>query len=135
MTPEQRILLRHSFEKLVPMPKQFGRAFYERLFELDPSLRALFKGDLDRQASMLANALTLAVVQLTEDGRIPPTIRELGRRHGDYGVADASYDTFGEALAWTFEQRLGEEFTPKLRAAWNEAYRALAAAMRQAAAD
>jgi len=135
MTPEQQVLLRDSFVKLVPLPKRFGHAFYERLFELDPSLRTLFRDDLDRQASMLANALTLVVVQLAEDGRVPPTLRELGRRHRGYGVSDLSYETFDEALAWTFEQRLGDQYTPELREAWNEAYRVLSTAMRQAAED
>jgi hemoglobin-like flavoprotein len=133
MTGEQKVLLRQSFEKLVPLPKRFGLLFYQRLFELDPELRRLFRGDLDRQASMLAEALALGVLQLIDEEKISGHIRQLGARHHRYGVLDGHYDTFGQALLWTFEQRLGAEFTPTVRDAWLEAWEQLAEAMRAAA--
>lgn len=135
MTPHQRVLLRQTFESMVPLPRRFGLQFYERLFELDPELRPLFQGDGDRQATMLINALTLAVLRLLDDGRASATVRQLGERHRDYGVLDGHYDTFGAALLWTFEQRLGDRFTPELRDAWSEAWSEIAGAMRQAAAE
>ena len=61
-------------------------------------------------------------------------MRELGKRHANYGIDDASYETFGKALAWTFERTLGDEFTPKVRAAWEEAYQMLSQAMRSTTA-
>jgi len=130
MTREQRILLRQTFENLVPLPRNFGRLFYQRLFELDPSLRELFHGDLDRQASMLVQALALSVLNLIDEGRVSGTVVDLGSRHYRYGVATRHYATFGEALVWTLEQRLGDGFTPELREAWQEAYRELATAMQ-----
>jgi len=133
MTSEQRILLRETFENLMPLPKRFGVAFYARLFALDPGLRHLFRGDVDRQASMLAEALTLAVMQLIDQGKVSDEIRELGRRHRAYGVADDHYATFGAALLSTFEESLGAAFTPPTREAWSEAWDQLAAAMRAAA--
>jgi hemoglobin-like flavoprotein len=134
MTREQRILLRQVFEEeLVPLPRKFGALFYQRLFELDPGLRQLFRGDLDRQASMLAEALALAVLQLIDEGKISGHVRRLGATHAGYGVTDADYATFGAALLWTFEQRLGPKLTPPVRAAWIEAWEQLAAAMQDAA--
>jgi hemoglobin-like flavoprotein len=135
MTPSQRVLLRQTFERMVPLPRRFGLQFYERLFHLDPGLRAIFRGDPDRQATMLVNALTLAVLRLVDEGRASQTTRDLGARHRDYGVEDGDYDTFGEALIWTFEQRLGDGFTPELRSAWQEAWSEIAAAMRSAGAS
>lgn len=129
MTPEQRILLRQTFENLMPLPKRFGVSFYERLFARDPRLRSLFRGDADRQASMLAEALTLAVVQLIDQGRVSEDIRRLGRRHRGYGVEDGHYASFGAALLETFETMLGATFTPPLRAAWSEAWSQLSKAM------
>ncbi|HLF55864.1 MAG TPA: globin domain-containing protein [Thermoanaerobaculia bacterium] len=133
MTYEQRILLRQTFEELVPLPKRFGLLFYQRLFELDPGLRPLFRGDIDRQASMLAEALALAVFLLVDEGKVSGHVQQLGARHHAYGVVDGHYETFGAALLWTFEQRLGAEFTPKVREAWLEAWEQLAAAMQTAA--
>lgn len=132
MTPSQRDLLRQTFESMVPLPRRFGLAFYDRLFELDPALRQLFRGDAERQATMLVNALTLAVLRLIDEGRASKAVQELGARHRAYGVLDGHYETFGEALLWAFEQRLGDRFTPELRAAWSEAWSEIAAAMRAA---
>jgi len=135
MTEEQRQLLRQSFEGFVPLPRRFGRLFYERLFELDPALRRLFKGDPDIQASMLADALTLAVLQLIDEGKVGESVRLIARRHVRYGVLDRHYRTFGEALLWTLEKRLGAAFTPEVAEVWEAAWKILARAMQDAARD
>jgi hemoglobin-like flavoprotein len=135
MTREQRILLRQTFENLIPLPRKFGVLFYQRLFELDPSLRDLFRGEMDQQASMLVQALALSVLKLIDEGRVSGTVTELGARHEGYGVLAAHYGTFGAALVWTLEQRLGDGFTPAIREAWEEAYRELAVAMQRAGSD
>lgn len=135
MTGEQKLLLRQMFEKLIPLPRKFGRLFYERLFELDPGIQRMFRGDIDQQASMLAEALALGVLQLIDEEKISGHIRTLGARHHGYGVADGHYDTFGAALTWALEQRLGESFTPAHRKAWLEAWELLAEGMRVAARD
>lgn len=132
MTPEQRLLLRETFESLIPLSTRFGRRFYEKLFELDPNLRSLFRGDADRQASMLGEALTLAVLHLVDEGRVSGEIRRLGARHRTYGVDEVHYATFGAALVATLEERRGEAFTPAMSAAWSEAWSELSAAMQEA---
>jgi len=133
MTPEQLQNLRQSFEDLMPLPNGFGAAFYERLFALDPSLRSLFRGNLEEQATMFANALTLAMMNMSNDGRLSRAVGELGGRHGRYGVRPEHYETFGTALIDTVAERLGDRFSPATRLAWQEAYRMLAAAMVAAA--
>lgn len=46
MTNEQIELVTESFEKIAPRADEAAALFYRRLFELDPGLRFLFKGDL-----------------------------------------------------------------------------------------
>jgi hemoglobin-like flavoprotein len=133
MTPSQRRLLRQTFESMVPLPRQFGLLFYQRLFETAPQLRPLFHGNAERQATMLVNSLTLAVLNIVDEERASNAIRDLGARHREYGVRDDQYDSFGAALEWTFSQRLGDGFTPELRAAWNEAWHEIARTMKAAA--
>jgi hemoglobin-like flavoprotein len=133
MTPEQKVLLRSTFERLVPLPKKLGQLFYQRLFELDPNLRLLFRGDMDVQATMLTEALALGVLQLIDEDRVSGHIRELAIRHRRYGVVDRHYDAFGQAMLWALEQRFGERWTPAHREAWNEAWEQLSTAMRRAA--
>ena len=81
---------------------------------------------------MLAEALTLAVLHLINEGMVSHEIRRLGSRHKSYGVVDAHYATFGAALVAVLEERLGTAFTPQIRAAWIEAWTELSAAMQAA---
>jgi len=135
MNAHQRTLVKGTFDDLRPVPKSAGLTFYTRLFELDPSLRRLFKGNLENQASMFVTALNMAVLQLVEQGFVPQSVRELGARHAGYGVEPSHYATFGEALLRTLADLLGERFTPEVREAWTEAYETLAVAMKQAEAE
>ena len=112
-----------------------GRAFYEILFELDPSLRALFSGDLENQGAMFIGALGLAVMGMDGVGTVDASVFDLGRRHVLYGVKDAHFATFGEALMRTLALQLGPEFTPEVAAAWRKAFERLGAAMKEAAAE
>jgi hemoglobin-like flavoprotein len=54
---------------------------------------------------------------------------DLGQRHKGYGMAAAHYAPVGAALLWTLEKGLGPDFTPEVKAAWNETYTALAGVM------
>lgn len=49
MTAEQKRLVQASFAKVQPIADAAAAMFYARLFELDPSVRPLFKTDLTEQ--------------------------------------------------------------------------------------
>ena len=57
MTPQQIALVRDSFAKVVPIKEQAAALFYDRLFALDPSTRALFRGDMKSQGAKLMAAI------------------------------------------------------------------------------
>jgi len=135
MNNEQKLLVQASFGKVVPIADVAAGLFYGRLFELDPSLRHLFRGDLKAQGRKLMHMLSVAVAGLDDLDRLVPAVRALGRRHVGYGVSDAHYATVGSALLWTLEQGLGAEFTPSVRAAWTAVYTVLAEVMQQAAGE
>jgi hemoglobin-like flavoprotein len=134
MTPENQALVRDSFAKVVPIAPQAAALFYGRLFVLDPSLRPLFKGDMDEQGRKLMAMIGTAVANLRNLEVIVPAVQDLGRRHAGYGVQPAHYDTVAAALLWTLGQGLGDAFTPPVEAAWTEAYTTLATVMKDAAA-
>ena len=46
MTPEQVQLVRSTFAKVATIKEEAAALFYRRLFELDPSLRPMFKADM-----------------------------------------------------------------------------------------
>ena len=135
MTPRQIDLVQGTWQKVLPIRETAAGLFYGRLFELDPALRDLFKGDLEEQGRKLMAMLTMTVNGLTRLEAIVPAVADLGRRHAGYGVTDADYDTVASALLWTLEQGLGAEFTAEVKEAWAGAYTLLAATMKQAAAD
>jgi len=133
MTPAQIEIVQASFAKVVPMADAASQLFYHRLFHLDPSLRALFKGDMKRQGRMLMQMIGTAVQGLSKPEQILPAVQALGQRHAGYGVQKSHYATVGEALLWTLEEGLGADFTPEARDAWAAAYGLLAGVMQQAA--
>ena len=134
MTPENQALVRDSFAKVVPIAPQAAALFYDRLFELDPSLKPLFKGDMAEQGRKLMAMIGIAVANLDKLETIVPAVQDLGRRHASYAVQPAHYDTVASALLWTLGQGLGSDFTPPVEAAWTEAYTILATVMKDAAA-
>ena len=134
MLASQVALVQSSFNKLAPIFDVAARIFYDRLFQLDPSLRRLFT-DRRVQEKKLMDALSIIIGNLTRPDRIVPGLRALGRRHVAYGVQNRDYATFGEALLWTLEQGLGDAFTAEARRAWAAAYHLLSSTMKEAAAD
>jgi hemoglobin-like flavoprotein len=135
MTPEQAQLVKSSFAKVAATKEHAAALFYRRLFELDPSLRPLFKGDMAAQGAKLMAALSTVVASLDRLEKILPAVRDLGRRHATYGVRPDHYATVGDALIWTLEQGLGADFTREMRRAWTDAYVHLAWTMIAAAED
>ena len=135
MTPEQKILVTQSFEQVLPIADLAASLFYSRLFELDPALRPLFRGDMREQGRKLMLMLRVAVANLNRLDVLIPAVRQLGARHEAYGVQPAHYATVGAALLWTLEQGLGPAFTPEVHAAWTAVYTTLAEIMQQAAAE
>lgn len=134
MTPQQVVLVQTSWQKVVPIKEKAAELFYGKLFELDPALKPMFKGDMAEQGRKLTAMLNTVVVKLDNLGEIVPAVQELGKRHVAYGVDDAHYDTVGAALLWTLGAGLGDAFTPEVKEAWTKAYVTLAGAMKEAAA-
>jgi len=134
MQSQQVKLVQTSFDKVLPIADVAADIFYSRLFELDPSLRRLFSGDMKLQGKKLMDSLRMVVGNLDKLDRVIPGVRALGERHVAYGVEEHHYDTVGEALLWTLERGLGDAFTDDVRDAWATAYTLLAMTMKSAAA-
>lgn len=135
MTPAQIDAVKTSFAAVMPIADQAGMLFYERLFTLDPSLRPLFKGDIEVQSKVLMQMIATAVGSLDRLETILPAVKALGVRHAGYGVIEPHYQTVGDALLWTLERGLGTAFTPEVSEAWVAAYAVLAETMQTAARE
>lgn len=135
MTPEQKELVQSNWQDVAPISEKAAELFYGKLFELDPDVRSMFKGDMKEQGKKLMQMLGVAVAGLDNLGELTPAVAALGKRHVGYGVADSHYATVGAALLWTLEQGLGEKFTAEAKEAWTVVYTTLADVMKTAAAE
>jgi hemoglobin-like flavoprotein len=134
MNRQQIELVQRTFALAAPMADEVASTFYQRLFELDPTLRPLFRGEIHQQGAKLMTVLALAVRGLDRPETIVAAVRRLGERHVHYGVQPHHYATVGEALLWTLGHIFGPAFTADVAAAWGAAYQLLAGLMQEAAA-
>ena len=135
LSPAQKTLVQESFDAIRPIGDDAAAIFYARLFELDPSLRKMFAGDMAEQRRKLMQMLTAAVKGLDRFDQLVPVVQDLGRRHAAYGVTDAHYDTVGAALLWTLQKGLGSAFDNDVEQAWAAVYGLLASTMQEAAKE
>jgi hemoglobin-like flavoprotein len=133
MTPEHVRTVQSTWTKVLPIREIAARLFCERLLETDPSLSCLFRGDIRQQGAKLIQVIDAAVNALSRLDRIAPLMQVIGRRYADRGVDDHHFGMVGEALLWTLDKGLGDEFTTKVKDAWATVYGELAATMQEAA--
>ncbi len=135
LTDRQRALVRETWGAVTLIAPTAAALFYDRLFEIDPSLRRLFvHADMTEQGTKLTQMIGVAVAGLDRLDTLVPAVEALGRRHTGFGVRDEHYATVGAALLWTLGQGLGAAFTDEAREAWTATYGTLAGVMRRAAA-
>src|SRR5262245_20526792 len=132
VTDTQKALVQTTFATIAPIADDAAVLFYQRLFEIAPELRPLFRGDMSEQRKKLMQMLTAAVKGLDRLEQLVPVVQDLGRRHAHYGVEDKDYDTVGAALLWTLEMGLGAAFTAEVKDAWATVYGVLATTMKNA---
>ena len=135
LTLAQKTLVQDTFATIAPIADDAAALFYRRLFELDPSLERMFRGNMAEQRKKLMQMLTAAVKGLDRLDQLVPVVEQLGRRHAGYGVTDAHYDTVGSALLWTLDMGLGRAFTAEVKDAWATVYGLLATTMKEAARE
>ena len=149
-------LLEQSFEAIKPNAEEFVNSFYENLLAANPEAKPLFDPSADsfvssfyenllaanpeakplfdttnmaEQKKKLLNSLVLVVENLRMPEVLDSALRGLGARHVKYGVLLEHYPLVGSALLTTFEQYLGEKWTPKVKQAWADAYEVLSQIM------
>lgn len=130
ITARQITLVQDSFARVAPIADQAAEIFYNKLFEYDPSLRKLFKGDMSEQGRKLMATLGVAVKSLTDLNSLVPVLQKLADRHIDYGVKAEDYTPVGNALLYALKQGLGDEFSPDVREAWVETFRIVSQTMK-----
>ena len=95
ITAIQKKLVQDSFTKVEPIADQAAEIFYNKLFEFDPSLRRMFKGDMKEQGKKLMSTLKIAVRSLDDIDNLIPVLQNLAATHVGYGVTVDDYTPVG----------------------------------------
>lgn len=129
MTNRQIQLVKDSWNYVAPISDVAADLFYNRLFEVAPGVRPLFKGDIRQQGHKLMGMLSMIVSKLDSLEILLDEIKKLAQRHNKYGAHPAHYQVVGECLIWTLAKGLGEKWNKELEESWIAAYSILSGAM------
>lgn len=132
MTNYQLQLVKHTWKLLREVdPAILGDVFYERLFSQHPALRSMFKGSMTSQYQKFVDMLSMIVARIDRPDSIAAEISQLAQSHERYGVKPAHYIAVREALLWTLERGLGNDWNDEVERAWVACYDVLTQAMLQ----
>ncbi len=135
LTPGEIELVQKSFALVDPIAEAAAGLFYGKLFEIDPSTKPLFKGEMTDQGRKLMSVLRTAVAGLDKFDQLMPALKIMGQRHHAYGVEFRHYESVAKALLWTLKEGLKGAFTPEMEQAWAKAYSSLAKVMMTGASE
>ena len=110
-------------------PKLVGDVFYSKLFFDYPELRPMFPKKMADQYEKLVQMLNTIVAGLDHFDALRTVISDMAARHTGYGVRPEHYNAVGEALLWTLEQGLRNDWNEAVKDAWLTCYTILATAM------
>ena len=100
----------------------FYDTFYDRLFDVHPSSRALFRGNMTLQGKALVHMITGALSLLDNLPKLVDALHSLAKTHNTKGVLATQYGIVGEVLLWTFSRILGPQFDEATKMAWLKIY-------------
>lgn len=129
LTPDQIAVIRSTFSDLAPEKVTASQVFYQKLFEIAPELRQLFRGDIESQGMRFMTTLGLILDDIDKPEALRPHLKQLAQGHAAIGVRPEHFIPMGKALVGTMEEVLGDRFPPQGRAAWEEAYNHIAQTM------
>lgn len=134
MTTRQVQLVKDSWANVSQLDTVVvGGLFYNRLFEIAPELRSLFRStEISLQSKKLLAMMGYIINKLDILDEIMDEVAKLAQRHVHYGVKDEHYTLVGKAMLWTLEKGLDADWTHEVEQAWIACYTVLASAMVQA---
>ncbi|WP_370980955.1 globin domain-containing protein [Agaribacterium sp. ZY112] len=86
LSAQQVQLIQDSFAKVEAISETAAELFYAQLFEYDPKLKMLFKGNMKDQGKKLMSTLKVAIARLNDLNSLIPVLEKLAAKHVDYGV-------------------------------------------------
>lgn len=99
----------------------FAKLFYDKVFQIAPQARRLFKSNMTDQGRLLTHMLGGIVYSLSRPEHLTTGLKKLGQSHVKYGVKAAHYPIVKKAMMDTIDETLGDLKTEKTLDAWSTA--------------
>jgi hemoglobin-like flavoprotein len=139
MTETNKQLVRELLDRVLKKEEDYpelAALFYQRLFEVAPSVRPLFHNSITVQGHKFQDMLGLLRASLVRLDDMVPLLWKSGRAHQGYGAQPEHYPVVGAVLLWALERRLEPEaLSSETRDAWTEFYAWVALVMQEAAVE
>lgn len=130
MTEKQITIIKKTWKLFRDInPLMVGDTFYSKLFTDNPTLRKMFPKYMNEQYMKLIDMLSTIVARLDRLDDLTGEIAAMAGRHVQYGVKPEHYRLVGDALLWTLQQGLGNDWNEEVKEAWTKCYTMLAEAM------
>jgi len=130
MTNKQIDLVKTSWAIVATIdPVTVGGLFYNRLFEIAPQLKPMFRNPVPEQSKKLLAMINYIISKLDKLECILEEVAKLAKRHVSYGVKPDHYRVVGEAFLWTLEKGLSEKWNHEIKESWSTCYQVLSSAM------
>ena len=134
MTSMQIDQVQSAWQKVMPFRKDIAGLFYKRLFEIEPELSMVFKGDMHDYVKNIMFMIDLAILNLGQLEKVMPMLQEMANKYVQSGMKVDS-NAVRNTLISTLEQHLGETFTEDIRSDWIQAYDVLVGVMKDAVTE
>lgn len=85
---------------------------------------------MEAQNKKLVDMLVYLIQCIDKPEQLEAGIRTVASRHQEMNLETAQYVHVGEALLWTLEKGLGNDWNPALQQAWSHCYDQIAYAMQ-----
>ena len=118
LTTDEVRLIRETHELINLISKTVAKQIYQRLFALDPALRAHFPADLTLQQIRLMATLQLLVETLDQSENFSSAAHRLATEHA--GLSADALTLLSQAILSTIPVALGRACTPAVYAAWQK---------------
>lgn len=119
MTNEQTQIILDTWAAVSKIDDEtVGNLFYNRLFEIAPGVRPMFRSPMPEQSKKLMAMLHYLIRNLDKPEEISNGLTNLAKRHANYHVQEEHYNIVGAALLWTLEQGLGAMWNDAAKEAW-----------------
>jgi len=132
VTPNQRNLVQGSWLQIKENSKPLECLFYQKLAELNPNLKVIFKANLEDQGHRLVTMIDHTVSMLDDVSGLFSAARQLSKHYPSlFKANDQDYAVVAKALLLALAQSQDEPFDAELKQAWVVVYSMLAETLRK----